>query len=158
MKTYPDVEFLRSKFISDGQTGCIYRRVDGSRADCQSKDYRRVFINGGYYAAHRILWAMEHGEYPSAEMDHINGDKEDNRLSNLRPATKSQNAANRHQPRRKHHVGLPRGVTLFGSRFQAQICVNRKVHYLGLFQTPQEAADAYTKAALELHGEFARTA
>lgn len=86
--------------------------------------------------------------------DHINCNTLDNRRSNLREATASQNGANR-RPWRK----LPKGVYLEKSgKWRAQIKALHKVHYLGLFNTMDEAKAAYDKAASELHGEFARLA
>lgn len=90
-------------------------------------------------------------------LDHINGDRLDARLSNLRPATRAQNQWNRgKQPgaRWSQH----KGVTFNPKKglWRATIIANRRKHYLGYFRTEAGAARAYREAARELHGEFAR--
>lgn len=103
--------------------------------------------------AHRIIWKMITGEEPEC-IDHINGFPSDNRWRNLRAATYSLNRANSVS---KHRIGLPRGVVLHRKtgRYQAQIETNGKKHYLGLFDQPDEAHEAYVQAAKERFGEFA---
>jgi hypothetical protein len=120
--------------------------------------YRIVRIDGKNYRAHRVIWLMAHGDWPEYEIDHINGNRDDNRISNLRHATRLQNAKN---------VGLSRrnkwgskGVSwdsLKGS-WRADICADGRARFLGNFATIPEARAAYSAAALELHGEFGRAA
>ena len=114
--------------------------------------YRRIRIDGCLYYAHRLAWLYVYGEWPSTGLDHINGDPSDNRIVNLRQATQAQNARNVWRPSRS----LPRGVYALGRRYEAKISAGGKRYYLGLFKTPQEASEAYTKAARELHGEFSK--
>jgi len=85
--------------------------------------------------------------------DHINGNTLDNRRSNLRLATPSDNAHNTKLP--KNNTTGYRGVGKKGNRYIAHIRSDNKEHHLGSFSTPEEAALAYNKAATELHGEFA---
>lgn len=94
---------------------------------------------------------------PSAdvEIDHRNGDGLDNRRSNLRFATKSQNGMNRGK-QRNNTTGY-KGVGLLHGRFTASIERDQRRYHLGSFDTPEEAAAAYAVAAANLHGEFART-
>lgn len=86
------------------------------------------------------------------QVDHINGNGLDNRRSNLRICTRSENARNRGMYR-NNKQGL-KGVKKNGSGFSAEVMADRKLHYLGTFQTPQEAHAAYCSAASVLHGEF----
>jgi hypothetical protein len=86
--------------------------------------------------------------------DHINGDGLDNQRKNLRCCSKSQNGANRGGP--KNNTSGFKGVVLIKGKWVALIHRNKKVFYLGVFATPEEAAKAYDEGAKKLHGEFAR--
>ena len=90
------------------------------------------------------------------EIDHINGDKSDNRKLNLRACNNKQNIRNRLLT--KSNTSGYKGVSWINreKEWQASICVNRKQIYLGIYDKPEQAAEAYNRAALLLHGEFAR--
>ena len=106
--------------------------------------------------AHRIAWALMYGEFPDGQLDHINGEPSDNRITNLRLATESQNKANRRRSKR-NSTGF-KGVS-FRKRdhiYSAQIRKDKKTMWLGSYKSPEEAHRAYAKAAKEMHGEFAR--
>lgn len=94
-----------------------------------------------------------HGAIPDGlEIDHINGDESDNRICNLRLATKSENQQNKRRPRKDNKAGLL-GVCWFerAKKWRAQITVNGECKYLGLYVTPEEAHAAYLTAKRELH-------
>lgn len=117
--------------------------------------YREVGVNGRSYLLHRLVWLHVHGSWPSSHIDHVNGDRTDNRIMNLREATRSQNLSNRRATRL--NTSGYKGVTWERRRkkWQAQITVRRKLKFLGYFDCVKKAHDAYWKAAQELHGEFA---
>jgi hypothetical protein len=119
--------------------------------------YWHVGVDGDEYKAHRLAWLFVHGEWPAGRLDHENGDTADNRIANLRPVTHSQNIANS-RLRRDSTSGF-KGVSFYTSagKWGANINKDGRRHYLGLFNTPEEAHAAYCEAACELHGEFART-
>lgn len=98
-----------------------------------------------------------HGWLPE-EVDHINnnGPKDDNRICNLREATKSKNQFNR--GRTKNNTSGFKGVQFKKDigKYRARIKNNLKDIHLGYFSTPEEAYEAYKEAALRLHGEYAR--
>lgn len=130
------------------------RRVNGPVGQLTRQGYRRVMIDGRRYMAHRLAWLWMTGKFPSAEVDHVNGNGDDNRWVNLREATRSQN---RHNTRKAPGKSTPyKGVTLKkGKWFEANIGAGGRNHYLGIFQTAEDAHEAYKAAALRLHGEFA---
>jgi len=120
------------------------------------KGYREGRLEGHMCLLHRAIWAYVHGEWPTREIDHINGDRSDNRLGNLRLCDRSSNMANR-GPTRKNSSGY-KGVYWEkpAKRWIAEICVGYKRRKLGRFTSAEAASAAYKAAALEAFGPFAR--
>jgi hypothetical protein len=102
---------------------------------------------------------MVHGEIPKNQIDHVNGDKSDNRIENLRQATPTQNSCNvgKRARNKSGFKGVSYEPKSKKNPFIAQIQVGGKKVYLGCFQTAEVAHGAYVKASAELHGTFART-
>jgi hypothetical protein len=129
------------------------RRGPGSdRADQPMKNgYRSLSMFGKRYLAHRVAWLFHTGRWPDSGLviDHINGNKDDNRISNLRLATYSSNSINLQKSKRRMiNHGLPLGVVPHGkSAFRAQIKKDGRMIALGSFVTPEEAAAARQAAA-----------
>lgn len=109
------------------------------------------FIGTVHYA-HRLAWLYVHDEWPSGQIDHIDGDKANNAIANLRIATAAQNSGRR---RTKRAIAPSRGVFPHGVGFVARIHRGGKRHYLGYFSTAAAAKAAYETAAKEIYGEFA---
>lgn len=108
-------------------------------------------VQGVRLLAHRTAWAIHFGNWPASEIDHVDGNRTNNSISNLRQATRSQNNANRLlRPGRRY-----RGVYPNRNRWTAYIQHSGKTHYLGSFATEIDAARAYDDAARSVHGEFA---
>jgi hypothetical protein len=154
---------VRQLFTYDRATGKLYWKprkgvAAGREAGCVSKvdGYRRVGIDFTSHLVHRVVWLYETGEMPSAVLDHINMDRLDNRIDNLREATKSQNGFNRRQSKR-NNTGF-KGVCYdkVKGNYVAKICVDYKQINIGRFANPEDAHAAYTAAAERLHGSFAR--
>jgi hypothetical protein len=120
------------------------------------RGYVSIWINAKPYYAHRLAWAISHGEWPIGDIDHINEDKSDNRISNLRVASRSENMFNRGS--NKNNTSGMKGVSFCKStnRWRAQITMDRKSVNVGRFQTKEEAANAYILKARKIRGEFAK--
>lgn len=118
--------------------------------------YQYIGINGKRYLAHRLAWLYVQGVWPENDVDHINRIKTDNRIANLRDATKSQNLGNS-KTSRKNTSGV-KGVCWHRHirKWQATIHMHGKNRHLGYFATREAAAEAYRAAAENHHGEFAR--
>ena len=102
---------------------------------------------GGYYRSknqlvHRLIWLMFKGELPDKDIDHINGIRNDNRIENLRVVTRMQNLWNRRNI--KGYIYNPST-----KKYQARIRNNYKHIHLGVYDTPEEATQAYLKAKHE---------
>ena len=154
------VDRLRQLLSYDPITGLFAWKVSrgrskfGSRAgNRHCKGYWVIHIDGKNHLAHRLAFALSHGEWPEHEVDHENLQRDDNRLINLRSATPGQNKANTTGGR---GISGLKGVSLSRGRYRAQIQVNSRSHYLGTFETPELAHAAYKQAASQFFGCFAR--
>lgn len=112
-------------------------------------------ILGKVFLAHRVAWAVYYGEWPREEIDHINGDRKDNRISNLREASRLENSRN--AARRSDNSSGLKGVGVHKGQWRARMRIDGKSRHLGYFPTPEAAHAAYCEAAKKYHGEFART-
>jgi hypothetical protein len=129
-------------------------RYAGEKAgSLNKKGYVVIDIAGCKQLLHRIVWLHQTGSMPTLHIDHINGNKSDNRIENLREATQAQNNCNTSKRNR-----FGKGVNKQGNKYSGQIRHEGKYFYLGLFSTPEEAHAAYCAAATRLHGDFARFA
>lgn len=154
-------EEIREALDYDGETGefrwrksCGAKKA-GSRAGyLEPGRYWSIQFRGQMLYLHRVAWLHAYGVWPSGEIDHINQDKSDNRLSNLRDGTKSQNKANVGVT--KQNTSGIKGVRRRNGRFEAQIKVNGKYKHLGVFHSAEMARLAYESAAGKYFGAFAR--
>jgi hypothetical protein len=101
------------------------------------------------YRAHRIIWMMFNGNLPKEQLDHIDGDRANNRIENLRECSNTENQQNR-KLNKDNKTGFT-GVTIWKTKFKAEIRLNKKGYYLGLFDTAEEAHKAYLNKKAELH-------
>lgn len=145
-----------SHLIYDRFTGKFYsRRLKRNVGSvCKHNGYVKLWVGSKKYNAHRIAWVMVYGRMPREYIDHINRVRNDNRISNLREATPSQNNINAAQRRNNKH-GV-RGVyfNTKTNKWYAQITINSQVIHLGLHKTQQEAKNARHEAELKYFGEF----
>ena len=119
--------------------------------------YAVVRVNGVQHLAHRVAWLLSTGEMPDGVIDHINGDRADNRIANLRVVDVTLNNQNRCAPQRDNKTSKFLGVcswTRCPGKFRAQIKVMGKKVHLGVFDSEEEAAAAYIEAKRRLHLGF----
>lgn len=153
---------IRELFIYEPDTGnLVWLVTKSSKAprgsvagSAGSKGHIYIQVDYTMYAAHQIVYLLHHGFIPD-EIDHIDQDKTNNRIENLRACTSSQNKGNIGLLR-NNRTGY-RGVSMNGRSgfYHAQIKIHGKQTYLGRFSTPEEAALRYNEAAREHFGEFA---
>jgi len=150
--SFPSRAEIRSLFICDELNGLI-THLDGSNATYeQGSGYLYLCIRGYGFLVHRLIWMLAYDVEPPGMLDHINGDRSDNRISNLRLATNAQNVHNK-KVNKNSKSGI-KGVRYDEQRgkWRARI---RHIH-LGRFETKEEASNAYKNAAILHFGEFAR--
>lgn len=138
-------------WIKPGPGKTVGKRI-GSRLWSKGKSYVAMKINGEVYYAHRVAWLHHYGEWPTGFVDHIDEDRSNNAIENLRLANAAQNAARRRTTR---NIAPSRGVFPHGPGFVARIHFAGKRHYLGYYKTAAEAGAVYEAKAKEIHGEFA---
>jgi hypothetical protein len=130
-------------------------RYAGQEAGCPDPEgYWYVKVGRKRFRRCVLVWALYHGARPASTIDHKDRDRTNDRLDNLRLATKSQNGCNRSM--HKNNTSGFKGVSFFRQqqRWAAQIQVSGRNRLLGFYATPGEAAAAYKAASLELHGDF----
>ncbi len=152
-------ERLRQLLSYDKEAGVFKWRIKpakkiriGDFAGWQAgKGYIGLTLDGSKYKAHRVAWLYCYGAWPNIQIDHINRNRGDNRIANLREVTPAQNQQNTGP--KKNSTSEFKGVSLQSStgKWVAQIRINGKSTYLGLFELPEQAAAAYSKAAAKYH-------
>lgn len=102
--------------------------------------YLHGLINSKTFKAHRVAWAIHYGEWPKNFIDHINGDVSDNRISNLRDVSRQDNSLNSKMMRNNTSGYVGVSLHTMTGRWQAYAGINGKTVYLGLYESPAEAA------------------
>jgi hypothetical protein len=165
MAIFPPIEALKELLTYSAETGDFTWRknlkgpvktgmIAGSK---HSRGYTTIRIDGSDFLAHRLAFYMSGREIDdSLQIDHINGNKADNRLCNLRIATFAEN--NQNITKKKNNRSGYKGICFDAKRnlYRARIRANNKVHWIGYFKNPEDAHAAYCKTAEKLHGHFYR--
>ena len=125
-------------------------RIDPSIAGTESNGYWVIGIGGRSYRAHRLAFLYVTGQWPGPCVDHIDGDRLNNKWVNLRDATVHVNVQNQRRANVRNSTGLL-GVTFRRKHFNAQISVDGKTLWLGKFDTKEEAHDCYVTAKRLMH-------
>lgn len=155
-----DLTLVKDLLDYDPKTGnfiwklSVSKNKAGTPAGSIRKDgYVKIQINRRPIKAHRIAWAIHYNQWPDEEIDHINGDRSDNSIVNLRLATRDQNNHNRRPQKGSSNY---KGVQWHKSakKWIARAYQDGVRRHLGVFNTEKEAAIAYNKAALSWYGEY----
>lgn len=154
------IEDIHQLFRYDPNTGiltwsdkCVKSNKVGSEVGWVGLGYHKVEVYGKTYQVHRIVWAYVYNEWPSKFIDHINGIRDDNRICNLRDVSQRENTCNRQMHRDGKHPGY--FYNKWEKRWDARISLGRKRYNLGLFDTEEQAAEAYRTAREEIErGQF----
>ncbi len=155
-------ERLREMLDYCPETGVFRWRVSNSRravagamagavSEKSATAYLRIAIEGRRYYAHHLAWLHVHGVWPKHRLDHINTDRMDNRIANLREATAAENPQNQRRAHSHNKAGLLGVSETPSGRYAASIKAGGKRRYLGRYATPEEAHAAYLKAKQEMH-------
>jgi hypothetical protein len=157
-----DIDTLRSLIVYDPETGQFTWKARGvaswdaryagtlaGRTD--GRGYSQIGLMNRNFMAHRMAWAITHGRWPANDIDHIDGNPSNNRISNLREATRSENTQNRtrHTNNKSGYLGVFWNKQC--QKWQAQIMAAGKKRYLGLFDDPRDAHAAYLAAKQNFH-------
>ena len=154
-------EILNELLEYDKSTGNLFQKKKrpkiqvGTLAGAVTPNgYRYIQLFGRKYASHRLVWLMEHGKFPDMFIDHIDGNKLNNHISNLREVSNKQNTENR-GVQKNNKLGR-KGVSFNKKlkKYVAQIQHHGINHYLGLFDSPELAEQAYKHKASELFTHY----
>lgn len=160
MKTRLTAEMARDLFTISESDGVLRHKHDTGRwgrikagTPCgtpHGRGYVAINVMGHRYLAHRVVWLMVHGDWPTMEVDHIDGDKLNNRPSNLRDVSHSLNQQNRRSAQRNSKSGRL-GVMRQGKSFHATLRHAGRSYFIGAFSTLEEASAAHIEAKRRIH-------
>lgn len=153
----PPIEFVQAWFAYDPVSGLLSRKLKrrDNIPDVLNPNRERVDFFGIRYRVTHIIWVVHYGKWPDEMIDHKDHDRTNNKLDNLREATRAQNGWNRIE---RNPNG--KGVTFRPDKgkdkqWQAQIQADGNKMHLGFYATKEGAAEAYRQATIKYHGEFA---
>lgn len=134
---YLDGKLIRKTKSGRFKIGTISEGYDNSTG------YMRTMFNKKRYKTHRLIWIYHYGDISSnMQIDHINGNRIDNRIENLRVVNNQKNSFNSHNTK---------GYSIKNGKYQAEIKINGKSKYLGLFSNEIDARNAYLDAKRKYH-------
>ena len=151
---------IKATFDYNPDTGvCTWKEYRLKAAPGEPIDERYVYSDGYIVISfkgkaqmlHRLIWVWMTGEWPENQIDHLNGDKMDNRWENLRDVTQYQNLCNKSAYAKESPE--PPGVTKKGNKWVAILTVNKTQMKLGSFNSPEKAHNAYLQAKVLFHGQ-----
>lgn len=157
-KTDLTAQRLRELLHYDPETGIFTaqeirtgrKNRSGEIGSVNRNGYRVMHVIGQRYRTHRLAWLYMTGEWPKSQIDHIDGDRLNNKWGNLRDVPRSINLQNLHAAQVNNKIGLL-GVSKVNQKWLARIFVDGKATRLGRFETPEQAHQAYLNAKRALH-------
>lgn len=151
----PSQEELRELFDFNFETGELIKKKTGKRVSTIRDGYIRTSVGKKIYQAHRLIWKLVYGTIPSdMQIDHIDGNRTNNKINNLRLVTNRDNVINQDFSGRGEVNYI--GVNKDRGKYMARIRTENGRIFLGRFETPELAALAYNEAAKCHHGKYAR--
>ena len=144
---------LRSILNYDHDTGLFTKRGRAVGFLVPPKNYMRVLVDGRQWLAHRLAWLYVHGQWPSGQIDHVNGIKTDNRIANLRDVPAYVNMQNMRRPMSHNRSSGVLGVTWAKNekKWKAQISIKGVTRHLGYADSIEDAQDIYLAEKRRLH-------
>jgi hypothetical protein len=146
---------IKTTVRCDPETGAVERKLLRAgwrpvRATVNKRGYLTMGVIGKHVTLHAVVWLLCVGEVPDGlQIDHINGDKTDNRLVNLRAVTQRENLQNNH----RHRAGKLPGASKVGNRWEAKARLGNKKVNLGRYDTAEQASAAYFAAIQQYEQE-----
>ncbi len=155
-------EMLRERLSYNTETGEFRWKTTKPRSSARPGDiagsvsngYRIIEIDGKRHLGHRLAWLYVYGRWPERMIDHVDGNRSNNAIGNLRDVSRAVNGQN--QKRAQSHsstgvLGVTRIKRAGGKPYMAQIVVGGKLKYLGVYSTAEEAGAVYLDAKRRLH-------
>ena len=156
MKNF-DKKFFEPYLEFDANEGVFYwkktfanAKVGKKAGSISKKGYWVIGLKSQRYYLHHLVWLFERNEWPAKNLDHIDGDKLNNKFCNLRLADQKENNQNLRKPHRDSKTGFL-GVSKKRNKFVAKICKLGKKQVLGIFNTAEEAHERYVEEKRKLH-------
>ncbi|EQC4020314.1 TPA: HNH endonuclease signature motif containing protein [Enterobacter hormaechei] len=146
----------RKEFTSDRIFKSWNSTYSGKKCGSLTNKYLTIRIKNSLFYCHRLAWAIHFGEWPENDIDHINMDKTDNRISNLRMTSRGQNMSNMAATRANTSGFIGVYWAKRECKWVAGITINYKFQHLGYFDDPIKAAHAYNEACINANGEYCK--
>ena len=152
MENGSSLVWINSNHKKNTRIGKIAGGRHGGRKD---QNYFSVRFNGKEIKAHHVVWYLHYNEWPK-QIDHINGNSQDNRIENLRTCTNSQNQCNKKTY--KNNLSGIKGLHFIKrlNKWAVVIHKNKKQHWIGTFEDKELAELVSIESRKKYHGEFAR--